>query len=143
MAKSPFKVAVPCPQCGEPKMVGYYGRKAAAKALCRPCYDKVHGKHGEAETRLYHIWEGMRQRCGVIGGGEQHHHKYADKGITVCEEWAKAYIPFMLWAKANGYQDHLTIDRIDGSQGYEPGNCRWATYVEQNRNRRMPGRKLA
>ena len=85
--------------------------------------------HHQAGTRLYRIWDSMKRR--VAGG------KYAKKcytGVTVCAEWSK-WQPFSSWARASGYRDDLIIDRIDGTRGYEPANCRWVTYTVSNRNR--------
>jgi hypothetical protein len=59
--------------------------------------------------------------------------RYGGRGIRVCAEW-QAFEPFRDWAKANGYADNLTIDRINNDGNYEPANCRWATYGEQSRN---------
>lgn len=89
--------------------------------------------HGESDTRPHKIWMGMRQRCENANNPAFDH--YGGRGIAVCGEW-QAYEPFRDWALANGYQPHLTIDRIDNDKGYEPGNCRWATYAEQRMNQR-------
>jgi len=62
---------------------------------------------------------------------------YLNKGIKVCEEW-RDFKNFEKWAKANGFDPTLVIDRIDGDGNYEPANCRWVTYEVSNNNRRQP-----
>lgn len=85
--------------------------------------------------RLYNIWHGMIYRCNY----EKHagYGRYGAVGITVCKEWESSFNTFVEWALNNGYEEHLTIDRIDNGKGYEPSNCRWATYEEQEVNRKM------
>lgn len=82
-------------------------------------------------NRLYGIWNNMHSRCN--NPKYDSYHKYGAKGIAVCAEWA-GYKAFERWALDNGYMPHLTIDRIDGTKGYSPDNCRWSTYKEQARN---------
>ena len=90
-------------------------------------------KHGETGTRLFKIWTSMHERC------ERPKHKYykdyGGRGIKVCDEWSD-YIPFAEWARANGYADDLSIDRINTNGNYEPSNCRWVTEKEQHNNKR-------
>ena len=87
--------------------------------------------HGMCKTRLYHCWKSMNERCWPSSPKRKY---YAEKGITICEEWKNPAV-FCKWALDNGYGDDLTLDRIDNNGNYEPQNCRWVTQKQQVRNR--------
>lgn len=92
-----------------------------------------HGDTARGKTqRLYRIWSGMISRC--TNENVDSYKYYGAKGISVCEEW-KDYVKFKQWAESNGYNDNLTIDRINNDKEYCPENCRWITIKEQERNR--------
>lgn len=80
--------------------------------------------------RLYQTWINMRRRCR-----ESDRKYYFQRGIKVCDEWGN-YKNFKKWAYNNGYNDLLTIDRINTNDDYKPSNCRWVTIKEQQRNKR-------
>lgn len=102
---------------------------------CKPNENRkgINKTHGMSGTRLFHEWCSMKRRCKTRNGKDAP--SYYSKGITVCAEWSNSFLSFYNWAISNGYNDSLTIDRIDNSKGYSPNNCRWVTIEEQTRNR--------
>ena len=84
------------------------------------------------KTRLYTIWKDMKQRC--YDPKHVAFPRYNGKGIYICEEWLK-FENFRDWAFANGYEENLTLDRINGNDIYKPENCRWTTMKVQGNNR--------
>lgn len=84
--------------------------------------------------RIFSIWRNMLARC-YIDSKRKDADYYAQKGIRVCEEW-KTYESFEKWALENGYDENLTIDRIDENGDYEPNNCQWITIAEQQRKKK-------
>lgn len=82
----------------------------------------------KSKTRLYRIWNGMKQRC--FNPNATSYYRYGERGIRVCEEWENSFENFKDWAYKHGYNDSLTIDRIDNDGNYCPENCQWLTNSE-------------
>lgn len=82
-------------------------------------------KHGMYRTKAYKRWVYMKNRCNTDP-------KYTSKGITVCDRWLHDFQAF--YDDMGEPFEGATLDRIDGTKGYSPDNCRWATYKQQNNN---------
>jgi hypothetical protein len=89
--------------------------------------------HGLSHTRIHRKWRGMKDRC--FNSNHDRYHCYGGRGITVCTEWKNDFMSFYTWAMSNGYEDELSIDRVDVNGPYSPENCSWSSPSMQSRNK--------
>lgn len=89
-------------------------------------------RHGLHNHKLYAVYQSMKQRC--INPNSQRWKYYGGKGVSVCSEW-KDFYSFYIWATTNGYEDGLSIDRVNSDGDYHPDNCRWITLAENTRRK--------
>lgn len=90
-------------------------------------------KHGYYYEPWYVNYRCMMDRCYCKK--VESYPQYGGSGVAVCEEWHDIR-NFKKWAEESGYRPGLILDRIDGTKGYSPDNCRWATPKEQTNNRK-------
>ena len=92
-----------------------------------------HTKHGMTDSKLYSIWNQMRQRCA--NPKDKSWARYGGRGIRVCDRWQTSFQNF-LDDMGPTWKPGLQIERLDNSAGYSPENCIWATRSQQGRNKR-------
>lgn len=121
--------------CGKEKEIALCSLRSGATTSCG-CYRAEVVKsssltHGKSETSLYNVWIAMRQRC--LNPSNPAYPDYGGRGIGIDQAWNT----FEGFLRDMGEPPVGTsLDRIDNDKGYGPDNCRWATRVQQNRNRR-------
>ena len=118
---------------GHTRSCGCYARDQWSKR----CLDMR--THRMTKTRTYKSWQSMKDRC--LNPKATRYPQYGAKGITVCKNWRDSFEQFL--ADMGERPAGRTLDRIDNAKGYEPSNCRWATYFEQTHNRGPASKRVA
>lgn len=128
-------------ECGNESIVASGALKSGMSKSCG-CYkneqtsqrNRAMATHGKTNTRLYRIWNNMKDRC--LNSNSKDFVNYGGRGIRIHEDWINDFQVFYDWAMNNGYSYELSIDRMDNNGHYEPSNCRWTTMEEQQNNTR-------
>lgn len=96
---------------------------------------KNHIKHGKSRSRVYNIWQNIKNR--TLNPNSTQWKWYGGRGITVCKKWQSSFEQFYSDMGDPPSKNH-SIDRINNNGNYTKRNCRWSTQKEQCNNRRNP-----
>jgi hypothetical protein len=121
--------------CGTEKQVDSATLRHGKSTRCQSCSNRETSiRHGMVDSPEYIAWRHMFERCSSVypRSGD-----YGERGISVCDEWSGpgGFEVFLEHVGRRPSSKH-SLDRIDNDKGYEPGNVRWATRREQQRNMR-------
>lgn len=123
--------------CGEVAETEAYSAKTGKVVSCKTCgslRSRAASKtHGMTETPEYRIWGGIKTRC--FNSRSSSFKNYGGRGIVMCKKWAKSFDAFIADMGTRPSPNH-SIERKNTNGNYEPGNCVWATAIEQANNKR-------
>ena len=120
-------------ECGKESLVDGDSLRRGGSKSCGCLVDVAKLKHGKSRTTEHVIWGNMIQRC--TNPKTINYKDYGGRGIIVCQRWRDSFENFLSDMGKRPSFDY-TLDRIDNNGNYEPGNCKWSTQSEQNKNQR-------
>lgn len=113
-----------------------FGNTQSCGCLQRERSGVANRTHGKSGSPIYKTWIGIIQRC--TNAAYPKYGSWGGRGISICDEWRYSFDMFQEHVSGlpNYGEKGYTLDRVDNNGNYKPGNVRWATPIEQQRNRR-------
>lgn len=128
-------------ECGQEKPHVLYNALVSGMSNSCGCLrsEQLKGrrKHGQSNSKIYHAWQQMKDRC--LNTERRAYKDYGGRGIAVCPRWLESFENFLADLQAEGLADPpygAVFDRKDNERGYEPGNMRWVDSYASNKNKR-------
>jgi len=109
------------------------GHTKSCGCMRKEMVESLRKTHGMTNSMAFKSWTSMKQRC--LNPKMKYFDRYGGKGIKVCKRWLHSFENFLADMGKRPSIEH-SLDRIDGTKGYSPDNCRWATPKEQAKNRK-------
>jgi hypothetical protein len=110
------------------------GSLRAGKTLSCGCLNdekrRANRTHGLSDSPEHAAWVSMKQRC--LNPNSRMYHRYGGRGIGVWQEWVGSFESF--FAAVGPRPAGHSLERVDNEGGYVPGNVKWATRAEQQKN---------
>lgn len=127
-------------ECGETTVVRGSALRNGTTKSCGCLHSTRLTTHGGKGTRLYDIWSNLRRRC--YDPNCKDYKNYGGRGISYPPAWDNFQV-FKDWAESTGYDETLTIERIDVNKSYSEDNCLWDTWNVQASNKRKEVNKTS
>lgn len=119
--------------CGNTCEVGISQLRTGHTQSCGCLKKDLQTIHGKSNTPEWFSWHDLIDRC--YNPADKDYGNYGGRGITVCKRWRESFENFLADMGERPSPKH-TIERKNNSEDYRPDNCKWATALEQGRNRR-------
>jgi len=118
--------------CGQRTIVSAGHLRSGHTSSCGCLAKEVRTKHSRSRTKLYRVWQGIKQRC--LNPNASRYERYGGRGIKICKEWENDFSCFYKDMSPD-YREGLQIDRIDNKGDYCKANCRWVKPSENVKHR--------
>lgn len=120
-------------KCGQVRLIHAVNFTRGLTTKCLNCRAIEKSTHCMSKSNTYSIWVQMRERC--YRKNHKAYASYGGRGITVCDKWKESFNNFL--EDMGEAKKGMSLERIDNNKGYFKENCKWETWKNQCRNKRI------